>query len=330
MEFGFGAWAAFNLFVLAMLALDLGVFHRRAHVVRIREAAIWSLVWVVLALAFCGGLYFVAGPQKSLEFLTGYLVEKTLAVDNIFVIVVIFGYFNVPQKYQHRVLFWGVLGALVMRGMFIGLGAYVLDRWHWVMYVFGVLLVLSGLKLALRRDEVTEIERNPILRLARRFLPLSGQFHGHHFLVREGGKLLATPLFLVLLVVEFSDLVFAIDSIPAIFAITQDPFIVYTSNVFAILGLRSMYFLLAGVMDRFIYLKYALSLVLVFIGSKMLLEGVIHISTPISLAVVGMLLAIGVLVSMGASKASPPQPPPPPRSPLEEPGPMWTSPREHS
>jgi len=322
MEFGFTAWAAFNVFVLLMLALDLGVFHRRAHEIGIREATIWSLVWVALSLVFCAGLYWVAGSERSLQFLTGYLVEKTLAVDNIFVIVVIFGYFRVPARYQHRVLFWGVLGALVMRGTFIALGAYVLDRWHWVMYVFGVLLVLSGLKLALRRDEAEDIHRNPVLRLSRRLLPLSSQYHGHHFWVREGGRLLATPLFVVLLVVEFSDLVFAIDSIPAIFAITQDPYIVYTSNVFAILGLRSMYFLLAGVMDRFAFLKYALSLVLVFIGSKMLLEDVIHISTPVSLAVVGMLLAIGVLVSVGASKApAPAEPtaPPVPPSPLDDP-----------
>jgi tellurite resistance protein TerC len=334
LEFGFGAWAAFNLFVLAMLALDLGVFHRRAHEVRIREAGLWSMVWVALALAFCGGLYWVAGPEQSLQFLTGYLVEKTLAVDNIFVIVVIFGYFGVPSKYQHRVLFWGVLGALLMRGTFIGLGAYVLDRWHWVMYVFGVLLVLSGLKLALRRDEKEDLERNPILRLSRRFLPLTKEYHGHRFYVREGGRLLATPLLVVLLVVEFSDLVFAIDSIPAIFAITQDPYIVYTSNVFAILGLRSMYFLLAGVMDRFAFLKYALALVLVFIGTKMLLEGVIHISTPISLSVVGMLLGIGVLVSVGASKSNdvvsvPAPPPAQPLSPLDEPAPhVWSSVRE--
>lgn len=332
MEFGIGAWALFNAFVLGMLALDLGVFHRRAHEVRIREAAWWSLVWVILSLVFCGGLWWMAGSGVALDYITGYLVEKSLAVDNIFVIVLIFGYFGVPARYQHRVLFWGVLGALVMRGLFIGLGAYVLHRWEWVMYVFGALLVLSGIKLVLRGDDTESIEKNPVLRLSRRLLPISMHYNGQKFWVIESGKLLATPLFVVLLVVEFSDLVFAIDSIPAIFAITRDPFIVYTSNVFAILGLRSMYFLLAGVMDRFVYLKYALSLVLVFIGTKMLLAGVIHISTPFSLAVVGMLLGFGVLVSVSASAGAvdPPAPPTDTEKPADAtlPG-NWREARDH-
>jgi tellurite resistance protein TerC len=314
-HYGLSAWVLFLAFVLGMLALDLGVFHRNAHAVRVREAAIWSGVWVALALLFCGGLYRYAGPEPALQFLTGYLVEKSLAVDNIFVIVIIFAYFSVPLKYQHRVLFWGVLGALLMRGGFIGLGAYVLQHWHWVMYVFGAVLLVSGVKLAVHGPEEDSLEKNVILRLSRRFLPLTLRYHGHHFWVREAGRVLATPLFVVLLVVEFSDLVFALDSIPAIFAITQDPFIVFTSNVFAILGLRSMYFLLAGVIHRFVYLRHALALVLVFIGLKMVLVDVVHISTPLSLVVVATLLAGGVLFSLRASRVAPLEPSLPERAP---------------
>jgi tellurite resistance protein TerC len=301
-EFGLGAWALFLLFVLAMLAVDLGVFHRRAHAVSFREAAVWSGVWVVLSLLFCAGLWLRAGQEVGLQFLTGYLIEKTLAVDNIFVFVVIFGFFSVPLKYQHRVLFWGVLGALVMRGGFIGLGAYVLERWHWVMYVFGGVLVVSGLKLAVRGSEEESLERNPVLRWSRKFLPLTLEYHGHHFWVKQSGRWLATPLFVVLLVVEFSDLVFAIDSIPAIFAITQNAFIVFTSNVFAILGLRSMYFLLAGVIHRFVHLQYALALVLVFIGIKMLITDILHIPTGISLGIVALILTGGIISSLRASR----------------------------
>lgn len=302
MEFGLGAWALFLVFVLGMLAVDLGIFHRRAHAVAYREAAVWSAVWVVLSLLFCGGLWLRAGPEIALQFLTGYLIEKTLAVDNIFVFVVIFGFFSVPLKYQHRVLFWGVLGALVMRGAFIGLGAYVLERWHWVMYVFGGVLVVSGLKLAVRGSEEESLERNPVLRWSRKLLPLTLEYRGHHFWVKEGGRWLATPLFVVLLVVEFSDLVFAIDSIPAIFAITQNAFIVFTSNVFAILGLRAMYFLLAGVVHRFVHLQYALALVLVFIGVKMLIADILHIPTGISLGIVALMLTGGVMSSLRASR----------------------------
>jgi tellurite resistance protein TerC len=290
-------WVWFNVFVLGMLALDLGVFHRKAHAVSVREAAAWSAVWVTLALAFNGWIWYYAGPQPALEFLTGYLVEKSLAVDNIFVFVLIFGYFAVPAKYQHRVLFWGIIGALLMRGGFIAAGAYVLHRWHWVIYIFGALLLVTGIKMLFKKENEADLGNNPIVRWTRRVLPMTDHYRGHHFTVRENGKWLATPLLLVLIVVEFSDLVFAIDSIPAIFAITEDPFLVYTSNVFAILGLRSMYFLLAGVIHKFIYLRYGLGLVLAFIGTKMMIVDVYKIPTMMSLGVVALLIGGSVALS---------------------------------
>ena len=291
-------WVGFNAAVLVMLALDLGVFHRKAHEVSLREAAAWSGVWVSLAMLFNAGIWYFAGPQPALEFLTGYLVEKSLAVDNIFVIAILFSYFAVPAMYQHRVLFWGILGALVMRGGFIIAGAYALERWHWVIYVFGGILLLTGIKMALRKDEAIDPEHNPVVRLARRWLPLTHRYDGQKFWTVENGKRVATPLFLVLLMVEFTDLVFAIDSIPAIFAITKDPFIVYTSNVMAILGLRSMYFLLAGIVPKFVYLKYGLSLVLVFVGAKMLLLDVYKIPTAVSLGVVAALIGGSIALSL--------------------------------
>jgi tellurite resistance protein TerC len=291
-------WLGFNVFVLAMLALDLGVFHRKAHIVGLREAAVWSCVWVGLALVFNAGLWFYGGPKVGLEFLTGYLIEKSLSVDNIFVFVMLFTYFAVPAQYQHRVLFWGILGALVMRGTFIAAGSYLLQQFHWVIYVFGGILILTGIKMALRGDAPMDPERNPVTRFARRFLPLTQQYHGQRFWVREAGRWVATPLFLVLLLVEFTDLVFAIDSIPAIFAVTQDPFIVYTSNVFAILGLRSLYFLLAGVVHRFVYLKYGLALVLVFVGVKMLLVDVYKIPVIVSLGFISVVLATSIVASL--------------------------------
>jgi tellurite resistance protein TerC len=295
-------WLLFNGFILALLALDLGVFHRRAHAVGVREAVVWSAVWVLLALSFNGLMWRWAGPQPALDFLTGYLVEKSLAVDNLFVFVMIFTYFAVPAKYQHRVLFWGIIGALLMRGLFIAGGAYVLERWHWVVYVFGGLLLLTGLKLLVRQESEVDPGRTPVVRLMRRFMPMTAEYRGARFVVREGGRWLATPLLLVLVLVEFSDLVFAVDSIPAIFAITPDPFIVYTSNVFAILGLRSMYFLLAGVVHRFVYLKYALSGVLVFIGGKMVLLDVVKVPTVVSLSVIAGLLAAGIVTSLRATR----------------------------
>jgi tellurite resistance protein TerC len=291
-------WVGFNAFVLLMLALDLGVFHRRAHVVRLREAAAWSAVWVTVAMLFNLAVYLYAGPQAGLEFLTGYLVEKSLAVDNIFVIALIFSYFAVPAMYQHRVLFWGILGALVMRGAFIAAGAYALERWHWIIYVFGGILLLTGIKMALRKDEAIDPEHNPVVRLARRWLPLTHRYDGQKFWTRENGRRVATPLLLVLLLVEFTDLVFAVDSIPAIFAITKDPFLVYTSNVFAILGLRSMYFLLAGIVHKFVYLKYGLSLVLVFVGAKMMLLDVFKVPTAVSLGVIATLIGGSIAASL--------------------------------
>jgi tellurite resistance protein TerC len=291
-------WVGFNAFVLLMLALDLGVFHRRAHEVKLREAAAWSAVWVTVALLFNLAIYVYAGPQAGLEFLTGYLVEKSLAVDNIFVIAMIFSYFAVPAMYQHRVLFWGILGALVMRGAFIGAGAYALERWHWVIFVFGGILLLTGIKMAVRKDEAVDLENNVVVKTARRWLPISSRYDGQKFWTVENGKRMATPLFLVLLLVEFTDLVFAIDSIPAIFAITKDPFLVYTSNVFAILGLRSMYFLLAGVVHKFVYLKYGLSLVLVFVGAKMMLLDVVKVPTAVSLGVIATLILGSIAASL--------------------------------
>ena len=270
-------------FWVALLALDLGVFHRKAHEVRLKEAAIWSAVWVLLALAFNLGIYILAGAEPAMEFLTGYLVEKSLSVDNIFVIAMIFSYFAVPALYQHRVLFWGVLGALALRAVFIGMGAYVLERWHWVIYVFGGILLVTGAKMALRDEKPYDGEQDPVVRLARRLIPVTTRYDGQRFWTVENGRRVATPLFLVLLLVEFTDVVFAVDSIPAIFAITQDPFLVFTSNAFAILGLRSMYFLLAGVMGRFVFLRYGLAAILVFVGTKMLLLDVVKIPTPVSL-----------------------------------------------
>ena len=291
-------WVGFNALVLVMLALDLGVFHRKAHVVTLREASAWTAVWVSLALLFNAGIWYFAGPQKGLEFLTGYLVEKSLAVDNIFVIALIFSYFAVPAAYQHRVLFWGILGALVMRGAFIAAGAYMLQQWHWIIYVFGGILLITGVKMALRKDEAIDPEHNPVVRLARRWLPLTPRYDGQKFWTIENGRRVATPLFLVLLLVEFTDLVFAIDSIPAIFAITSDPFIVYTSNVMAILGLRSMYFLLAGVVHKFVYLKFGLSLVLVFVGAKMMLIDVFKVPTTVSLAVIATVIGGSIALSL--------------------------------
>ncbi len=291
-------WVGFNAAVLVMLALDLGVFHRKAHEVSLREAAGWTAVWVSLAMLFNAGIWYFAGRQPALEFLTGYLVEKSLAVDNIFVIALIFSYFAVPAAYQHRVLFWGILGALVMRGAFIAAGSYMLQQWHWVIYFFGAILLVTGIRMAVRRDEAIDPEHNPVVRLARRWLPLTNRYDGQRFWTVENGRRVAMPLFLVLLLVEFTDLVFAIDSIPAIFAITDDAFIVYTSNVMAILGLRSMYFLLAGVVHKFVYLKFGLSLVLVFVGAKMMLVDVIKVPTMVSLAVIATVIGGSIALSL--------------------------------
>jgi len=292
-------WVLFNLFVLLMLALDLGVFHRKAHEVRLREALIWTAVWAALAVLFNLGVWQFAGSQKALEFLTGYLIEKSLSVDNVFVFALIFSYFAVPARVQHKVLFWGILGALAMRAVMIAVGAALITKFTWVIYVFGLFLIVTGIKMIVKREEEIHPERNPVVRVFKRWIPVTADYREDRFFVREGGRLWATPLFLVLLVVEMSDLVFAVDSIPAIFAVTSDPFIVYTSNVFAILGLRSLYFALAGIMNRFHYLKIGLGVVLAFVGVKMMLAHTPYkIDTLVALAVVVLVLAASVLVSL--------------------------------
>jgi tellurite resistance protein TerC len=305
-ETSLGLWIGFNLFILVLLALDLGVFHRRSHAVSLKEAGVWSAVWVGLSLAFAAGLYAFSGADPALQFLTGYLIEKSLSVDNIFVFALIFGYFAVPAAYQHRVLYWGILGALVLRAAFILAGSALIAQFHWVIYLFGAFLILTGIRMALHRGEEIHPERNPVLRLARRLLPVTADYRGDRLFVREGGRRLATPLFLVLLMIESTDLVFAVDSIPAIFAVTQDPFIVYTSNVFAILGLRSLYFLLAGVIGKFYYLKLGLSSVLVFVGGKMTLADVYKIPSPVSLAVIAALLTVAVAASLWKNRRDEP------------------------
>ena len=297
-------WAGFTAFVVAMLALDLGVFHRKAHEVRFREALAWSAVWVALALAFNLAVWRWFGPTKGLEFLTGYLVEKALSVDNIFVFLIIFSYFAVPKEHQHRVLFWGILGALVMRAVFILAGAALLEAFHWVIYVFGGILILTGVKMLRQRNTEIHPERNPILRLFHRLVPTVAENHGSKFTVVKDGRRFATPLLAVLVAVEATDLVFAVDSIPAVFAVTRDPFIVYTSNIFAILGLRAMYFLLAGVMDRFRYLKPGLATVLVFVGVKMTLADLYKIPVGVSLAVVAGILTVAVVASLTPSRSA--------------------------
>ena len=291
-------WVAFNVFVLAMLAVDLGVVHRRAHEVTLKEALLWSGIWISLALLFALGVYFWNGPQPALEFLTGYLIEKSLSVDNIFVFVLIFSYFKVPGRYQHEVLFWGILGALVMRAIFIFAGIALLQRLHWIIYVFGALLILTGIKMAMEKDKELHPDKNPVLKLFRRLVPVTEDYHADHFFVKQSGQYAATPLFIVLLVVETTDVIFAVDSIPAILGITMDPFIVYTSNVFAILGLRALYFALAGVIRLFHYLHYGLSAILVFVGAKMLLADVYKLPVGVALGVIAGILLIAVLASV--------------------------------
>ncbi len=295
-------WISFNLLVLALLAVDLGVFHRTAHTVSIREASIWSTVWILLSLLFCFGIFLVwrrimpaseySNSEAALSFLTGYLIEKSLSVDNIFVFVLIFSAFAVPPIYQHRVLFWGIIGALVLRAVVIVVGAALLKQFHWIIFVFGAFLILTGIKMAFNKGEEIHPEQNPLVKMAKRIVPVTDDYVGAAFVIRRAGKLLVTPLLLVLLVVESTDLVFAVDSIPAIFAVTKDPFIVYTSNVFAILGLRSLYFVLAGVVHKFKYLKPALAVILTYVGTKMLLSDLVSISPVVSLAII-----LGILVS---------------------------------
>ena len=292
-------WIGFLALVALFLALDLGVFHRNSHEVKFKEALIWSAIWIACALGFNLLVWFYFGPVSAKEYLTGYLVEKALAVDNIFVFSMIFGYFAVPPKYQHKVLFWGILGALAMRAAFIFAGVALIERFHWMIYVFGGFLILTGLKMVLSKGKESKLENNPALKLLRRFMPVTDNYDGAKLVTRIDGRLLATPLLLVLVLIEFTDLIFAVDSIPAILAITTDPFIVFTSNVFAILGLRSMYFALAGVIQLFHLLHYGLAGVLVFIGAKMLLlDTAFKVPTGLSLAVVAGLIALGVVLSL--------------------------------
>ncbi len=291
-------WIGFVVFILVMLALDLGVFNRKAHSISLREAGIWCAVWISLALLFNTVLYFWQGPGVALEFFTAYLIEESLSVDNMFVFVLIFSSFGVAAAYQHRVLFWGIVGALAMRGAMIALGTTLISLFDWVFYVFGAFLVVTGVRLAFRRERDVHPEKNPLVRLAQRFLPFTGQYEGSRFFVRRGGQLMATPLLLVLLLVESTDLIFALDSIPAVLAITVDPFIVYTSNVFAILGLRSLYFLLAGSVQRFRYLNVGLAVILAFVGVKMLLSHFVHIPIGLSLGCIAVVLAGTVVASL--------------------------------
>ncbi len=291
-------WAGFLAFVLAMLAVDLGIFHRKAHAVSLKEAGLWSAVWVALALGFNALIWRNFGPDRGVEFLTGYLIEKALSVDNIFVFVLIFGAFQVPEAYQHRVLFWGILGALVMRAIFVGLGAALLAKFHWVLYLFGGFLLITGIKMLLLRNAAFDPRDNPIFKLFRRFVPAVETYHGADFTVVKEGRRLATPLLLVLVAVELTDVVFAVDSVPAIFAVTKDPFIVFTSNIFAMLGLRSLYFLLAGVVDRFHHLKVGLSLVLVFVGLKMLVVDFLKVPPFWSLGIIALLVGGTVVTSL--------------------------------
>ncbi|OGL48671.1 MAG: hypothetical protein A3H37_04325 [Candidatus Schekmanbacteria bacterium RIFCSPLOWO2_02_FULL_38_14] len=288
----------FNILVLAMLVIDLGVFHRKAHEIKLKEALAWCTVWITLALLFNMGIYFWRGSEKALEFLTGYLIEYSLSVDNIFIFLLIFSYFRVPSQYSHKVLFWGILGALVMRAIFIAIGITLIQKFHWIIYIFGGFLVLTGIKMALQKDKEIHPERNPVLRLFKKFMPVTDRYEEDKFFVKKAGKYFATPLFIVLLVVETTDVIFAIDSIPAILAITVDPFIVYTSNVFAILGLRALYFALAGIMRLFHYLHYGLSAILVFIGVKMLLANIYKIPIEIALGVIASILLISIISSI--------------------------------
>jgi len=287
----------FILFVLGMLALDLGVFNRTPHEIRPREALAWTAVWVALAMLFAAGLALFAPAHSALAFVTGYVLEESLSIDNIFVIVLILDYFRVPRVCQHRVLFYGVLGALVMRGLFIGLGAALLVRFDWVLYLFGALLVITALRMAFRKEEAFNGDENAIVRFIRRVLPVSANYDGKRFFTVENGRRLATPMLVVVILVEITDLIFAVDSIPAVFGVTRDSFVVFTSNIFAVLGLRSLFFVLAAVVDRFALLKYGLAVILAFIGAKMLASDVVHISTGVSLGVVLGVLALSIVAS---------------------------------
>lgn len=291
-------WMAFLAIILFMLFLDLGVFHKKVHKVSIKESLIWTGVWVALSLCFNFYIYHTQGPEKGLEFLTGYIIEKSLSIDNIFVISLIFSYFKVPQQYQHRVLFWGVLGALVFRIIFIFAGVALIQKFSWMVYIFGAFLIFTGLKMLKEKEKSIEVEANPIVKFARKHLRMTDTLEGQQFSVMKNGKRYFTPLFLVLMMIESTDIIFAVDSIPAILAVTPDPFIVFTSNVFAILGLRSLYFALNGLMDMFEYIGYALSGILIFVGIKMVIAPIFHVPTALSVGVILIMLFGSVLASI--------------------------------
>ena len=300
-------WIVFGVLIPVMLALDLGVFHRRDHAIKVKEALVWSGIWITLALLFGLGVYLLVGHEKALNFITAYLVEESLSVDNLFVFLLIFSYFCVPAAYQHRVLFWGIIGAIVMRAIFIVTGLTLLENLHWIIYIFGAFLVYTAVRLAFNKEEEIKPEKNPVLRLFRRFVPLTKRYHGHQFLVKARGRRLATPLLLTLVVIETTDIIFAVDSVPAVLSITRDPFIVYTSNIFAVMGLRSLYFALSGVIQKFYYLNYGLAAILAFLGLKMIIPDIINKVNPglnfevpveISLGVVIGILVISALFSL--------------------------------
>jgi len=291
-------WIGFNVFVLIMLALDLGVFHKKAHDVSIKEAVTWSAIWIFLAMVFNVIVYFNFGQQKAFEFLTGYLIEKSLSVDNIFVFVLVFGYFQIPGKYQHKVLFWGIIGALVMRIIFIVAGVSLIQQFHWTIYIFGAFLVFTGIKMITQKDKKMEPEKNPVIKLARKLFNVTDTLQDDKFFIKSDGKKFVTPLFLVLILIEVTDLIFAVDSIPAILAITQDRFIVYTSNVFAILGLRSLYFALAHIVHRFVYLSFGLAVILMFVGIKMIAVDFYKIPVFISLIIIAVILTLSIMFSL--------------------------------
>jgi tellurite resistance protein TerC len=298
MEINAYVWAGFLLFVVAMLVIDLGLFHKKSHEVKIKEALIWSAVWISLALIFNFLIYLYLGKVKALEFLTGYLIEKSLSVDNLFVFIMVFSFFNVESKYQHKILFWGILGALVLRAIFIFAGVALINNFHWIIYLFGAFLIYTGFKMLKQKEEKFDPSKNILVRIFKFFMPVTPQIKGNKFFVRINKKLYATPLFLVLLIIEFTDLIFAVDSIPAILAISNDPFIIFTSNVFAILGLRALYFALAGITKYFRFLKYGLSAILIFVGIKMCISGFFKFPVLISLLVILGILTISVLASI--------------------------------
>jgi tellurite resistance protein TerC len=302
MEINIWFWVFFNLFVLIMLALDLGVFHKKLHVVSVKEAMTWSGIWIFLALCFNGFIYYLFGETKALEFFTGYVIEKALSVDNIFVFVLVFTFFGIPSIYQHKVLFWGIIGALIMRVIFIFAGVALLEKFHWTIYIFGAFLIFTGIRMLLDKDKKIEPEKNPVIKLFRKLIPTTSELHDDKFFIRKDGKRFATPLFAVLVMIEVTDLIFAVDSIPAILAVTQDHFIVYTSNVFAILGLRSLYFALANIIDRFKYLAVGLAIILIFVGLKMALIDVYKVPIHYSLLVIFLILSLSIIISLLKTK----------------------------